>query len=53
MNGQQKFLGLRVSAIVETLLMLVAFFIVDVVFFDGNRFIDVNPHPFWVVVLHL
>lgn len=51
MNGQKKILGIRVSAIVETLLMLVALIVIDAVFFDGNRFFDVNPHPFWIVVL--
>ena len=44
-------LGLRLSALIEMLLSLVALTVVDAFFFDGHRFWDVNPHPFWVVVL--
>lgn len=51
MNQQPTILGIRVSAIIEALLMLAAFVIVDAVFFAGDRFWNVNPHPFWVVVL--
>ncbi len=43
--------GLRQSALVEILLMIVAFVVFDFVFLDGNRFWDVNPHPFWFIVL--
>ncbi len=46
-----RILGLRVSAIVEMLIGLVAFTLIDYFFFSGNRFWDVNPHPFWIVVL--
>lgn len=51
MNKQTTILGLRGSAIIETILMLTLFVIVDAIFFDGNRFWDVNPHPFWLVVI--
>lgn len=51
MNRQATIFGIRGSAIIETLLMLIAFVIVDAIFFGGTRFWDVNPHPFWVVVI--
>ena len=51
MNGQKKIMGVRLSAIVETIGLLVLLLIADTVFFDGNRFFDVNPHPYWAVVL--
>ncbi|PZP83994.1 MAG: hypothetical protein DI582_09865 [Azospirillum brasilense] len=51
MNKQATILGLRTSAIIETVLMLIAFVVVDAIFFDGTRYWDVNPHPFWVVVI--
>jgi GAF domain-containing protein len=46
-----KIFGLRRSALIETLLMLVILVVMDYVFFGGTRFFDVNPHPFWIVVL--
>lgn len=51
MNKQQTIAGIRLSAIVETIGLLVLFVLADVIFFDGNRFWDVNPHPFWIVVI--
>ncbi len=51
MNRQATIMGLRVSAILETILMLVALVIIDIIFFDGTRFWDVNPHPFWIPVI--
>jgi hypothetical protein len=50
-NHHPKILGLRVSALIETLLMLSALTVIDAVFLDGTRFFDMNPHPFWIVVL--
>jgi hypothetical protein len=49
--NHKKILGLRISAIVETILMLVILTVIDVLVFDGNRFFDVNPHPYWIVIL--
>lgn len=51
MNRQANIFGLRLSAIIEAVVMLVAFVVVDLIFFDGTRYWDVNPHPFWVVVI--
>ena len=43
--------GLRKSAVIETVLYLTVALILDYVFFSGNRFWDVAPHPFWPLVL--
>jgi GGDEF domain-containing protein len=43
--------GVRRSAIVETLLYLGVALIIDYLFFGGNRFWNVAPHPFWPLVL--
>jgi hypothetical protein len=46
-----RFLGIRVSALVEMVIGFVALLVIDYFFGAGNRFWDVNPHPFWIVVL--
>ena len=43
--------GLRVAALVETLCILAFLVACNFVFSDGNRFINLYPHPFWIVVL--
>jgi hypothetical protein len=43
--------GLRVSAIVETLILLAIALAADHLLFHGDRFAAVSPHPFWAVVL--
>lgn len=48
-----RILGLRLSAIVEALGILVILTLIDAFFFQGNRFWSANPHPFWIVVLLL
>ncbi len=48
-----RILGIRLSAIVEALGILVILTLVDAFFFQGNRFWDANPHPFWIAVLLL
>jgi len=49
----RKFLGLRVSALIE----LIAFFVVILViafFLDNDElFFSVSPHPFWIIVILL
>lgn len=47
----KRFLGLRVTALVEMLIGFVVLTLIDYIFFTGNRFWDVNPHPYWIVVL--
>ncbi len=46
-----RILGIRLSAIIEMLVGLVVLFAIDKFLGAGNRFWDVNPHPFWIVVL--
>lgn len=46
-----RIIGIRLSAIVEVIGLLVILTVIDVAFFDGNRFWNVNPHPFWIPVL--
>ncbi len=48
---QPRILGIRVSALVEMLIGLVVLTLIDAFAFSGDRFCDVNPHPFWIVVL--
>jgi polysaccharide biosynthesis protein PelD len=48
---QPRILGIRVSALIEMLVGLAIITLVDVFFFQGDRFWDVNPHPYWIVVL--
>lgn len=44
-------LGFRRAAVIEVLLYLGAALALDVLFFDGTRFRDVQPHPFWPIVV--
>ncbi|MDJ0840044.1 MAG: GAF domain-containing protein [Acidobacteriota bacterium] len=44
-------LGIHAGAIVEVVLFLTAGLLLDLFVFDGNRFWDVKPHPFWIVVI--
>jgi hypothetical protein len=44
-------MGLRVIALVEVLLLLAAIIVMDLLTGHGNRFIHINPHPFWIPVL--
>lgn len=46
-------LGIRVSAIIEALGVLIILTLLDAFFYDGTRFWSVNPHPFWIAVLLL
>jgi len=43
--------GVLRAAIAETMVVLAAALVVDQVWFDGTRFRDVAPHPFWLIVL--
>lgn len=46
-----RILGIRVSAIVEAIIILVVLTLIDAIFGSGHRFWDTNPHPFWIAVL--
>jgi len=43
-------LGIRLSAIVETLAFLAIAIALDHLYFDGARFWALEPHPFWILV---
>jgi len=43
-------LGIRLSAIVETLAFLAIAIALDMLYFDGSRFWALEPHPFWILV---
>ena len=51
MTSSRFVLGIRKSAIAETLIFLILALIVDVVFCSGNRFADFSPQPFSLIVL--
>jgi len=45
------FLGIRTTALIE---MVITFFVLlayDSVFGAGNRFFEITPHPFWIVIV--
>src|SRR5688500_1753250 len=43
-------LGIRFSAIVETVAFLGIAVLLDYFYFSGNRFWSLEPHPFWLLV---
>lgn len=46
-----RFMGLRTSALLEMAIIFFVILLADMVFGSGNRFFDITPHPFWVVVI--
>ncbi|MCP4754702.1 MAG: hypothetical protein GY866_27800 [Proteobacteria bacterium] len=46
-----RFLGLRVTSIVETAVFLVFVTLFSYVFSDGSRYFYFSPHPYWIIVL--
>ncbi|WPZ33488.1 hypothetical protein T8K17_19910 [Thalassobaculum sp. OXR-137] len=47
----RRLLGVRVAAWVEIALFFVAVLAIDALLLDGDRFWDVRPHPFWLIVI--
>lgn len=43
--------GIRIIAIVETLIFLTVLTILNFIFGDGKRFVTYSLHPFWVIIL--
>lgn len=43
--------GIRRSAFFEALAFLTAAVLLNLLLGDGQRFISVNPHPFWIILL--
>lgn len=50
-HHHRRILGIRLSALVEMFAGLIVLTLLDMFVFSGNRFWEVNPHPFWIVVL--
>jgi hypothetical protein len=50
-RGGAEFMGLRVIALVEALLILAGLVVLDLLAGSGDRFMHVSPHPFWIPVL--
>ena len=48
---QLHFMGLRLVAIVEAILIIAAILLIDQFAGAGDRFMHVQPHPFWTPVL--
>lgn len=48
-----RWLGVRRSAWLELALILGLAYLVDIAAFGGNRFVELTPHPLWLVVLML
>ncbi len=46
-----RILGLRTMALIEGIGLLAILLVLDTVVFQGNRFWNANPHPFWIPVL--
>ncbi|MBM3548999.1 MAG: hypothetical protein FJX54_18820 [Alphaproteobacteria bacterium] len=50
-EAPRELLGLRVSALVEMAIFFAIALAIDRFAFEGDRFRDVAPHPFWAVVV--
>jgi hypothetical protein len=48
--ARKSVLGIRLSAMVETVLFLGLAVLLDHLYFSGNRFWALEPHPFWLLV---
>jgi polysaccharide biosynthesis protein PelD len=46
-----RLLGLRTTAVLETVAFLITITAVNYLFADGARFIDFSPHPYWIIIL--
>lgn len=44
-------LGIRRSALVEIVVFLGVTLLIDFICLDGSRYIHVQPHPFWIIIL--
>jgi polysaccharide biosynthesis protein PelD len=52
-NKSLGLLGMRLSAWLELGVFMISALIIDQVGLDGTRFMDVSPHPFWIIILLL
>ena len=51
LNKGQKLFGIKLIAMAEILIFLIALTVYSFYFDDGKRFIDIHPHPFWFILL--
>jgi len=50
-RSERRVLGLRTTALLETVAFLAAALAADFLLGQANRFADISPHPFWAIVL--
>ncbi len=50
-DKEHRIAGLRASAVIEILLFFAIMLVADMMGMDGHRFWNVEPHPYWIVVL--
>jgi polysaccharide biosynthesis protein PelD len=50
-NMKKTLLGVKVSAIIEILIYLSAVCICSHIWGNGDRFINITPHPFWLILI--
>lgn len=51
MSTKRNVFGLRITAVLEVIVGLVVLVAIDSVFGKGTMYWDINPHPFWIVVI--
>ncbi|MCI5048760.1 MAG: GAF domain-containing protein [Rickettsiales bacterium] len=51
MSTKRNVFGLRLIAILEIIIALVVMVAIDILLGNGDMFWDVNPHPFWLIVI--
>jgi len=44
-------MNIRQIVIIELFVIYAVLLLIDYLFFQGSRFSEVNPHPFWIPVL--
>ena len=50
-KARKHIFGIRLDALIEMALFLTLALMIDQSFFEGDRFYDMKPHPFWALIL--
>ncbi|MFT6835217.1 MAG: hypothetical protein ACJA0H_001253 [Francisellaceae bacterium] len=50
-SGKRYILGLRASAIIEIIIFIVVLLIIVIMSGNTNRFFDINPSPYWIIII--
>lgn len=50
-NPPKKKMGINVSAFVEICIFFIIALLLDYYFYQGNRYWDLAPHPFWLIII--